>query len=75
MSMKINRTAGPNKGQRRDSWVLFQKGYGPLMSGRALLVYACRSDAAAEAFGSYKPAKMNYNHLCFAYKRARGERA
>ena len=64
--MKIHRTAGPNKGQRRDSWVVVNRRTGaPAMFGRGLLVFACRRDAAE--MSGWMSVKFRYEHLKAAY--------
>ena len=72
--MKINRTAGPNKGQRRDAWILVDKKTGEprdVPNRTGIVVFACRREAEDERWSTEKAVKFRYEHLAAVYKRNR----
>jgi hypothetical protein len=72
--MKINHTAGSNKGQRLYAWVLVDKKTGEprdLPNRTGIVVFACRREAEDERWSSEKAVKFRYEHLGAVYRRNR----
>jgi hypothetical protein len=68
MSMKIERSGGPNKGQYRDSWVIVNLATKmPTTFGNGLVVYPCLRLAKLDAEPGHRITKFRYEHLVAVY--------